>query len=123
MREQPQSLANIKKAIAGSIPGGVRVKSNNGREHSSAFFDIATYELIDDPEAVAERYYAKVIILGDRRPYSLDVMVIKQKKQGNQFYDESNIVERASKKVASDLRTKLVQSREDTNVIDEFRAF
>lgn len=122
LADQAHPLVNIKKAIASSIPGGTRQKSQNGRELYSFYFDGNTFEALAEPDEGSERFYAKVVILGDRRPYNLDVAVYRQKKSGG-IFEDVDVDMRLSKKIASDLKAKLAQSRDDTSVVDEFRAF
>lgn len=122
IEDQSHSLATIKKAIIAVFPGGLRQRSSNGRELSSAYFTSLGYEPIEDAAKANERSYMKVIVLGDRRPYNLEVVVMKERKSKGQF-SEIEVDEKATHKFAQDLRNKLAQSRDDSSVVDEFRAF
>jgi hypothetical protein len=110
-QDHEESLATIKKAVVHVI-GEPRFISQNQREFFGAYVKVTP----------TERYYTKVLILGARRPYSLEVSTIFEKKNGTEYvhdrYDKA-----ISNKVISEIKTRLNQSRDEGNVIDDFRAF
>jgi hypothetical protein len=118
--EQNISLADIKKSIT-SIISDPRAVSENQRTFLSQYFSRKVDPKFD-PNKAKERMYAKLVILGDRRPYDIDVQVIVEEKNGNS-YSEVGLDIPEAKKLGKELRIKLNQSREGRNVIDGFRAF
>lgn len=115
------SLAAIGKAVNAVVPGGIKRKSTNGRELHSDYFnpkDDQDY----DPEKAKVRAVVRVVILGERRPYDLDVLVRLDRRIDGSFeiYDYD---ERLANKYLQLIRQRLAQSREELNVIDDFKAF
>jgi hypothetical protein len=112
MEENEESLGNIKKAIV-SVIGEPRQLSENQREFISQYFEKAKSR---------HRYYYQVTILGARRPYTIEIHAFLEEKKGKSYEpigEETNLAHKLSK----DLQNKLNQSREDRNLIDDFRAF
>ena len=71
------------------------------------------------------RSYAQVYILGDRRPYVIEVYVNKQRRvsaQSSEYVDEGSDQEIA-KVVYQRIQFQLSKRREDLNIIDDFRIF
>jgi hypothetical protein len=67
-----------------------------------------------------------MIILGDRRPYNIEISVIKEEREveGEDFsYYETGHDERLAKQLETALHTRLTKRREELNIIDDFRAF
>ncbi len=120
IKEQNLSLGDIKKSVA-SVIGEPRKTSENQRTYVSQYFS-RTPNPKFDPEKSTERAYAKVVVLGDRRPYDVELDVIVEQRDGNRYVEVGTDLSEA-KKLGKDLRSKLNQSREDRNVIDDFRAF
>lgn len=118
--DQNQSLMDIKKAIT-SVIGEPRAVSENQRTLLSQYFSRKPDPKFD-PQKSKERLYAKVAILGDRRPYDVEVEVIVEEREGNSYVAIGNEMSEA-KKLGKDIRSKLNLGREDRNVIDDFRAF
>lgn len=108
------SLATVKKAVTSSLPVGLRKKSANGREFYSRYFR--------RPGSRSDRAYVVVKVLGDRRPYNIVVDVhVERKEKGQWVFFEKDpwLAKRVSKKI----KKKLSTSRNERNVIDDFRAF
>ncbi len=118
--EQPYSLKEISHAVAG-ISGKPREVSDNQREILSAYFGRKVGAAFD-PNTAKERLYAHFYILGDRRPYDIRVQVIAERKTASGYSELGEDVN-MSQKVADELKAKLVQSQDGTNVIDSFRPF
>ncbi len=76
--EQPQQIADIRKAI-NVVVGKTKKVSMNGREIFSHYHD-DKFEPIQDDLVILDdpyyRYQTKVTILGPRRPYEINVQVI-----------------------------------------------
>ena len=120
IEEQDRALPNLRKAIL-SVMGTARTVSENQREYSSPYFSRGFSEKFD-PERSVERAYATFTILGDRRPYTIEIVVSVEKRIGKKY----NFVG-TDKKIANDLKKelkeKLAQSQDGVNVIDGFRPF
>lgn len=120
IEEQDRSLPNLRKAIL-AVTGPIRAISENQREYFSQYFSRVPSEKFD-PERSSERLYARFIILGDRRPYNIEIVVFIEKKIGKKYNSVGT-----DKKIANDLKKelkeKLAQSQDEVNIIDEFRPF
>ena len=70
-------VSESRKTITAVI-GKPRLVSLNGRELLSEYHD-AQFKFIEDPAKVLLRYFTKVIILGARRPYEINVQVFEER--------------------------------------------
>jgi hypothetical protein len=115
-----QSLAEIKKAIV-SVMGDPRKVSENQREFTSQYFSKKADSNFD-PEKSKERVFAKMTVLGARRPYDVEIRAFVEKRVGKHYEPDGEDTATA-KKLAKELKEKLNQSRDGRNVIDDFHAF
>ncbi len=108
------SLVTIKKAVTASLPLGLKRRSSNDREFFSNYFR--------RPGSRGDRAYVLVKILGERRPYNITVEVYIERKEGGQwiFVEKDQDL---SKGIAKKIQKRLSTSRNERNVIDDFRAF
>jgi len=121
-----KSLSDIRMAIAEVIPAGQRTMSPNGREIQSRHFLRDGKGGFKPANDALERYFAHLAILGDRRPYQIEILVTHEKRvtRGSQFtfiivgYDK-----RLAKDLEKKLRMELTKRREDRNIIDDFRVY
>jgi hypothetical protein len=114
------ALTTVKKIVLNNLPQGLREESANGRELTSGYFSPHKWE--EDATDKSERAYAKVLILGSGRPYSIDVKVVREKKRGSRY---ANLGEdrKLTKELVDRLKESLADRRDDRNIIDDFRAF
>jgi hypothetical protein len=122
LKEQQLSLNDIRESI-GVIAGKPREISENQREVFSQYFPRTPTKAAFDPTQATERLYAHFWILGERRPYDVRVQVMSERKgpDGYFLYGEDKGM---TKKVTGELKEQLQnQSRDDRNVIDNFRPF
>src|SRR5438270_10401297 len=70
--ETPLPISETRKVIS-TIIGPPRSISENGREMLSQYYD--SYGLDFDPSKSKDRYYSHILILNDRRPYDIRVVV------------------------------------------------
>jgi len=80
---------------------------------------------LNDPTPIKdlrERVYARIVIVGDQRPYRVLVEVYEENKVENDWV-ELDVDEGLSKEFARELNLELIESRDKRNVIDDFRAF
>ncbi len=120
LEEQDRSLADLRKAIL-SVMGEPRHVSENQREYYSQYFSRVAIDKFD-PSTAKERQFARITILGDRRPYIIDVAVFVEKRVGQQ-YQTSGLDKSSALQIRKDIKNKLVQGQDGMNVIDDFRAF
>jgi hypothetical protein len=125
-----RSLADLQKIAAKSMPLGLRQTSPNGREYFSDYF-IASDRKFKPAEKSPVRSYAHVLVLGDRRPYVIEVLVHTEKASkaamaasGNTTgYEEIGLDKGLAKVVRKRVLQQLNKRREDLNIIDDFRVF
>ena len=127
MTDIDQSLIDIQKAVEARLPLGKRTTSPNGREHFSNYFSVVDGRLQPGDHS-PERFYAQVLVLGDRRPYTIQVIVHRERRrsQGSSLspvYEEVAQDHRLEKIVARRIQHALSKRREDRNIIDDFRVF
>ncbi|MGZ3773725.1 MAG: hypothetical protein ACXVCY_06795 [Pseudobdellovibrionaceae bacterium] len=121
LRETPLNVSETRRAVV-SVIGEPRSVSTNGREIFSQYFDKKNKK-IEKMDMVHERRFTHVTILGDRRPYDVQVEVIVE---GRNEEGGFNIIARDDAKassVAEKIRQTLNQGRDNRNVIDDFRSF
>ncbi len=117
--ETPLNMSETRKAVT-KVIGKPRAISENGRELFSAYYDSHGLDL--DPVKSTERLHTHVLILNDRRPYDIRVVVVVEQKRGPQFVRIGFDKER-SKKIADRIIRALHESRDNRNVIDDFQPF
>lgn len=120
-------LNEIQHAVNDSLPLGRRKTSPNGREFYSNYF-VPTRKGFRAAEKLTNRYYAHVYVLGDRRPYVVEVYVKREKQindssTGHTTYVEDGTDDRVAKFLVKKIQDELSKRREDRNVIDDFRVF
>jgi hypothetical protein len=120
INDQNLSLGEVKRLLT-SVIGEPRKVSENQRTFYSRYFSRNPDDHFD-PERSKERLYAKVVVLGDRRPYDLEVEVYSEVR-GAKGYEDMGADEVESRKLGKDLRSRLNQGRNERNAIDDFRAF
>lgn len=119
-------LGELRSLAASMLPVGPRGQSGNGREIVSKHFVLEGKRDYKPSGDATERYFATVFILGDRRPYNLEILVTSEKRvlKGNQFtYVIDGYDTRLAKELEQRLQAELTKRREDLNIIDDFRVF
>lgn len=115
--ESNMSLVDIRRSFVLAL-GQVRTVSSNGREVYSQYHD-QNFKNLSKPNDVAERFYTKLIILGTRRPYDIDVQVHQQTKAGSgDQYAEAGLDQDLSELRAQHVKKVLNQSRARTLKVD-----
>jgi len=121
LRETPLGVSETRRVVA-SVIGETRGVSENGRELLSKYYD-KKGKNIDKMDMAKERYFTQVTVLGDRRPYDVQVEVLIEARDQDGGWE---LVDRDDEKaavVADKIRKALNQSRDSRNVIDDFRSF
>lgn len=120
IRGSERPLTEIRTAILATM-GEPRQVSSNEREYWSVYFARKKTPGFD-PVKSKERAYAKVTILGDRRPYDIQVQVfLEERVEG--AYEEVGLDDSLSDQIAEEVKKALRKSRDHRNLIDDFRAF
>ncbi len=116
------SLIDLQRIVTEVLPLGKRKQSENARVFYSSYFLIKKGEY----EAAAEslyRNYAEVFILGDRRPYDIEVRVITERRNSDGEYSLIKYDEGLARVISRRIQVALHKRREDRNIIDDFRVF
>lgn len=118
-------LQDLQGLVASQLPTGLRSTSANGREFYSKHFvlDGAKYKPAGD---AVDRYTATVIVLGDQRPYDVEIFVTHEKRvlRDSGFdYEEVGYNMLLARELEYKIKTELAKHREDRNIIDDFRVF
>lgn len=121
LRETPLNVSESRRAIVGVI-GEPRSISQNGREIVSQYYDKKN-KTIEKMDMAKERYYSHLTILGDRRPYDIQVEVLVEGRNEDGGFDVVDQDDEKAGILAERLRQALNQSRDTRNVIDDFRSF
>lgn len=121
LRETPLNLSETRRAVMAVI-GEPRVVSQNGREMASRYYDKKGNN-IEKMDMAKERLYTHVTILGDRRPYDVQVQVLVEGRNEDGGFDLLERDDDRAAPLAEKLRQTLNQSRDSRNVIDDFRSF
>jgi hypothetical protein len=126
LNNQNVSLIELKAMIKEVIPLGIRSISANGREFLSDVYIIQKSQYVAAKEAPT-RYWARILILNEARPYDIEVEVRKEVRddRGNQaryFYAAGSEVTLA-KILRAQLKDRLAKRRDDLNLLDDFRVF
>jgi hypothetical protein len=121
LRDTPLGISETRKAVV-TVTGEPRNMSTNGREMFSHYYDHKGAEIVK-MDMAKERYYTHVTILGDRRPYDIQVEVLVEGRTPEGSFELMHRDDAKASTVAEKIRAALNQSRENRNVIDDFRSF
>lgn len=118
-------LQGLCSLVVSQLPTGLRTTSPNGREFYSKHFvlDGPKYKPAGD---ALERFTATVTVLGDSRPYDIEIFVIHEKrvlKKTGFDYAEVGHSLTLAREIEYKIKTELAKHREDRNIIDDFRVF
>lgn len=121
LRETPLAVSETRRVIV-SVIGDPRSVSQNGREILSKFYDRKD-KAIPRMDMAKERFYTHVTVLGDRRPYDVQVEVLVESRNPDGVFEVVGRDDDKATVIAEKLRQALNQSRDNRNVIDDFRSF
>lgn len=121
LRETPLNLSETRRVITVVI-GEPRGVSQNGREILSKYYDKRN-KLIEKMDMARERLYTQVTVLGDRRPYDIQVEVFVEGRTSDGGFESIDRDDDRASVIAEKIRQALNQSRDKRNVIDDFRSF
>lgn len=121
LRETPSGISETRRVIA-SVTGEPRTVNKTGREMLSKYYDRAGNP-IAKMEMARERRYTRITILGDRRPYDIQVEVLVESRDSDGTFFEKDHDDAKAAVLAEKIKQTLNQSRDNRNVIDDFRSF
>jgi hypothetical protein len=121
VRESDVSLTETRKAIV-KLYGEPRNLSQNGRELWTQFMD-KKGRVLESMKKAKERRYAHIKILGERRPYDILVHVVVQVQDEDGSYDDDDTDDELEELIVKEIKTELLKSLENRNIIDDFNAF
>lgn len=121
LKETPLNVSETRRVIV-SIIGEPRFLSQNGRELSSQYYDRKQNE-IKKMEMARERMFTHITVLGDRRPYDIQVEVLVESRNQEGAFELVGSDDSRAAVIADKLKRALHQSRDKRNVIDDFRSF
>lgn len=123
LEDQDRSISELTSIVTAALPAGKASVSQNGRTFTSKYFITKGGEFEEAPEAPV-RNQAVILILGDRRPYDIEVTVIQEKRdRASAQYVRVGNSEGLSRVVIRRIQKALHERREDRNIIDDFRVF
>lgn len=120
-------LATISRAVRSSLPLGTQTMSKDGKRFQSKKFTVAKRKFLK-PLNSSLRYYADILVRGDRRPYSVEITVFREIRQkGSATSIDSFVRDGTDQKLANLIRKRIIKQlskrREDMDIIDDFRVF
>lgn len=121
LRETPLNVSDTRRAIV-SVIGQPRVTSENGRELISKYYD-RKGNTDDRVKNDRIRLSTHVTILGDRRPYDIQIEVLVEVRNHEGVYEVVEKDDAKAEKIALEVQKALVQSRDNRNIIDDFRPY
>lgn len=121
LRETPLGVSESRIAIV-TVIGEPRQLTPDGRELFSKFYD-KKGNLISRLEMANERFYTLVSILGDRRPYDIQVEVVIEHRGEDGKFTFAEKDDAKARLIAEKIKKALNQSLGNRNVIDDFRSF
>ncbi|MCC6137421.1 MAG: hypothetical protein IT287_02225 [Bdellovibrionaceae bacterium] len=115
------SIQGLIKAFDRST-NGLRGKSPNGRELVSRYQKPGSSSF-DNAGAEKVRAYSRLRILGDRRPYTLQVQYVIEERNSAEGYTTKGYDEAAARQVLKKVLEFLVNRPDREDFIDDFKAF
>ena len=113
-----QLIAITRKAL----PVKVLKETQSGRNMVTAYFVFKKGKPVE-VVSVAKRYSVEVRILGDRRPYTVEVVVPQEVRNPEGGYDVIRSDKGLARVIARLIQEGLHKRREDRNIVDDFRVF
>ena len=116
-----QASLNQIRTVVTNLLDGPRTVSENQREYVSKYFS-PKKDAKFDPETAKERVYVTIYILGNRRPYDIEVRAFVEKLTPD-GYEDAGEDAKTAEQFAKSLKNRLNQSRANRNILDDFRPF
>jgi len=122
LKDTPLNISETRKAIA-SVIGQPRATSENGREMVSKYYDRKGTKDDEEMKTARERLSTHITILGYRRPYDIEIEVVVVIRDHEGKYQVVERDDARARIVSKEIQKALVQSRDNRNIIDDFRAY
>jgi len=116
------TINDLHRVVANSMPVRVKNETANGREFYSVYF-VPKGGDFEESDGGPRRYIAHVEIIGDQKPYRIDITVTLQKRVEEAHYESDRTEEGMARVISRRIQKALHERREDRNVIDDFRVF
>jgi hypothetical protein len=116
-------LASIRARIISVYPGGVRIQSENGRMITSHYYNPENPDSDEDADQMNERAFVVSTILGERRPYRIDVKGYIETRLGRGRYSAPKRDQLVETQMIEQIKAALANRPEERSVLDDFRAF
>lgn len=116
------SLPTVHQAIEYAMPGGIRTRGDNNREFFS-FYHPPGGNPGQDARSAKKRAYAHIRILGDRRPYTIVVEYVIEKREHDGSYKVHEKSKFYAEQILDKIKDYLVSRPSSRDVIDDFKAF
>lgn len=116
------SITDLSKVVIDVLPIRRRTQSANEREFFSEYYVIRNGEY-EEAGASPIRTVAHISILGDRRPYTIQVQVILERRTSSGEYSFVKYDTAQARVLSRRIQSALHKRREDRNIIDDFRIF
>lgn len=122
----PYALDIVKVVVESNLPAEIDSLSVNGREYVTQTFQLPSKYAKRIGRTrdgkLLERAWAKVVILGEHRPFTLEISVFTQELGLRDYFPTGENKEYALW-LAEKIKRQLVQRHEKMDLIDDFRAF
>ncbi len=121
--------SDLNRIVEASLPLGRRLSQDQGRVFLSNYFAVGEGRGLIPADNLPERFFAEVAIVGDRRPYLVDIRVYKEVRRpqasglARDSYQRRGSNKEFAQLVRQRIEMNLSQRREGFNLIDDFRAF
>lgn len=121
-----KSIVEIRKSIVKAIPVKINYANKDSREYRSVPF-VRYGTKIKEATTELERAYALIYIRGNKRPYTVEVVVAVEEAEAPKSIQKGFKVigydERIAKIILARLKADLNKGREDSNLVDDFKIF
>lgn len=121
-QEYSRSLDTLNKAVHSALNGAILKQSSNLRTYHS-LYHVPGKDINAGPQNRPERAQVIMTILGDRRPYQIQVRYRIEKRKGNGSYSYERSDQRLAEYYLSRVNEYLASRPEQRDMIDDFRAY
>ncbi len=121
------NLGRIKAAVERAMPKGVRFVSENGREYRSNYF-LKIGKRLQNAKTFSRREFARVLVLGDKRPYKVKIDIIREKRTSSKgsvvpTYARTGLNKPMAAVMGRKIMKILSKRRNGANSVDAFEPF
>ncbi len=121
-----RSIVEIRQGTIKALPVKINFASKDSREYKSVPF-VRYGTKIKEATNELQRAYALIYIRGNKRPYTIEVIVaVEEAESPTQFKRDYTVIgydERIAKIILARLKAYLNKRRDDSNLVDDFKVF